>query len=391
MWLFPVTFSFLPIGTGKISALYFLPYILFLMDDSHKKIYFKTFFCIFFLAVYALFITLLNGVYDYSLPYLFTLHIIEFSPGAIYFSYLYKINKLNDEIIAKYLLISGLILSLCVLALIVSPEARDISLDLLPQYGNIDALRVSRVRGFSNGGGSDHSIQLAICAIGCIYLFMTSNQLMLKIFSLVVVICLLVSVIFVARTGFIVSIVIIVSSFLIFKRIVLKHLLYIFVSIYFMAVFSPWLIDLVDFLTDDVFTNNTLPWFLDTFSIFLSGELNSSNSELAEMIFLPTDIISNIFGAGSYSDFLTYNYSDSGFVKMVFSFGLPLTFIFSLLIVLLVFYTFKSGTDFDRLLSVFVLIVLVLTIKEPFILKIGSAHIIYFLLYKNIIRYKVVE
>lgn len=158
-----------------------------------------------------------------------------------------------------------------------------------------------------------------------------------------------------------------------------------------MAVFSPWLIDLVDFLTDDVFTNNTLPWFLDTFSIFLSGELNSSNSELAEMIFLPTDIISNIFGAGSYSDFLTYNYSDSGFVKMVFSFGLPLTFIFSLLIVLLVFYTFKSGTDFDRLLSVFVLIVLVLTIKEPFILKIGSAHIIYFLLYKNIIRYKVVE
>lgn len=139
-WMFPVTFSFFPIGTGKIAALYFLSYIFLVMRREFRIKYILSSFCLLLFIIYISFITTLNGVNDFSLPYLLLLHIVEFSPGAIYFCHRYKQGILNDEVLSLYLMFVGLILSFSVFILLSSLEIRLISLNYIPQYGNIDAL-----------------------------------------------------------------------------------------------------------------------------------------------------------------------------------------------------------------------------------------------------------
>lgn len=381
-WMFPVTFSFFPIGTGKIAALYFLSYIFLVMRREFRIKYILSSFCLLLFIIYISFITTLNGVNDFSLPYLLLLHIVEFSPGAIYFCHRYKQGILNDEVLSLYLMFVGLILSFSVFILLSSLEIRLISLNYIPQYGNIDALRLTRIRGLSNGGGSDHSIQLALCIIGCVYLFMTSKNVIIKNLSLIVILLIMSSIVFVARTGFIVAIGIVLGSLFIFKRVFFYRITSIIIILYLLALLSPFIINLIDDYTEGYFTKLTLPWFLDTFSILTNGEVNSSNSELLKMIFLPNGFVSLMFGEGSYTDFGYYRYSDSGFVKFIFSFGLPLTFFMVLAILIPIYISYRRGNHFDKLLAVALTLILLLTIKEPFILKIGTAHLLYFTIYR---------
>lgn len=352
------------------------------MRKEYRFKYILSSFYLIFFIVYVVFITTLNGVHDFSLPYLLLLHIIEFSPGAIYFCYRLQKGYLDDNIFSLYLMCAGLILSSSVFLLLSSVEMRELSLTYIPQYGNIDALRLTRIRGLSNGGGSDHSIQLALCIIGCIYLFMTAKNIIIKNLSLIVIFLVMSSIIFVARTGFVVVISVIIGSLFIFKRVVFYRTISILAFLYVLTLFSPVIIGLIDNYTDGAFTNLTLPWFLETFSIFTSGEINSSNSELLEMIFLPNGLSSLIFGVGSYSNFVNYNYSDSGFVKFIFSFGMPLTFFMIVGFVVLFFVLFKRGSQLDKIIAIGLTSILLLTLKEPFILKIGTAHLLYFSIYR---------
>lgn len=190
------------------------------------------------------------------------------------------------------------------------------------------------------------------------------------------------SIVFVARTGFIVAIGIVLGSLFIFKRVFFYRITSIIIILYLLALLSPFIINLIDDYTEGYFTKLTLPWFLDTFSILTNGEVNSSNSELLKMIFLPNGFVSLMFGEGSYTDFGYYRYSDSGFVKFIFSFGLPLTFFMVLAILIPVYISYRRGNHFDKLLAVALTLILLLTIKEPFILKIGTAHLLYFTIYR---------
>lgn len=384
LWLFPVTFSFFPIGTGKIVSIYFLFYLCVRANRSTKRMYLTLSLTLITLVLYISLVTVLTGIYDFSLPYLLTLHLIEFSPGALYFATKYRTNAVSSELLAIYLSISGFLLSSCVFLLLMSPDLRDLSERILPQYGNIDALRITRIRGFSNGGGADHSIQLALTIIGSLFVFMKSGNKPLKLLGAISIVMVLSAIMFVARTGFVLAIGVIISGLFIFRRVLFYKSFQILFILLGITIVFPQVSSTLDFFTEGVFSSKTLPWFLETFSLFTEGSINSSNSQLIDMLFLPHDMIELLFGIGAYSDFGSYRYSDSGFVKLIFSFGLPLTVLYICSITYLIYYSVKNGTDFDKLISLSCVFLLALTVKEPFLLKIGSAHILYLLAFKVI-------
>ncbi|MGF1684981.1 hypothetical protein [Photobacterium minamisatsumaniensis] len=381
-WMFPITFTFFPVGSGKIVSVYFILYLVSNLDLNLKSMLNKAVYALVTLMLYFTLLTLINNINDLTLPYLLLLHIVEFIPGAVYFSYLLQKREICDETIALYLMFAGLILSISVFLLLASHQLRILSDTFIPSYGNIDAMRVSRIRGLSNGGGADHSVQLAITSIGALYLFNKAKSSASKLLYLVCAIITIGAVSFVARTGLLIVILFLFVSIVIFNKEKIKGSILVIFSFLVILLSMPFIIPLLDNMTGGSFSSNTLPWISDLFSVITEGRINQSNSHLLEMLFLPDTLTTFLFGQGSYSDFGLYQYSDSGYVKFIFSFGVFITFLFVFFILSLCFKGFTSRSELDKLLSIFIMIMLVMTIKEPFLIKIGTVHILYLLLFK---------
>ncbi|WP_199524648.1 hypothetical protein [Pseudoalteromonas sp. bablab_jr011] len=254
---------------------------------------------------------------------------------------------------------------------------------LLPQSGNIDPLRINRVRGLSNSGGADHSMQLAICGIGYIYFYLKTSKILIRAILIALYCLLMFSTVFIARSGFLVEIVILFFSIIFFDKkkllTILIFLISISLSIFFVIMFLPF----IDYLTNDVFSEETLPWFISLFSIFTDGEINSSNKDLISMLYVPDRLDILFFGSGGYQFFLDYARSDSGYVKFIFSIGLipTVTFIFFLLYSNLKLFYKANKSNFYGILSIFIFMAILLNVKEPFLIKIGTVNMLYLSLF----------
>ena len=296
---------------------------------------------------------------------------------------MFKKNHIKIETICFYLVFSGLILSISSILSYLSYEFKLFLSEILPQAGNIDPLRLNRVRGLSNSGGADHSMQLAICGLGYIYFYISTNKIVHRIILLSLYSILMFSTMFIARTGFLVEMLALIFAIIFFDRNKVSTLFILFsaisIAIFSILTFLP----LIDYITNDVFSNETLPWFISLFSIVTDGKLNDSNVDLLQMLYLPDDFFLLLFGTGGYEFFLNYNRSDSGYVKFIFSVGL----INSLLFVSFVFYSafklFNARGDslFFGVLSIFIFLAIALNIKEPFLIKIGTVNMVYLSLF----------
>lgn len=383
---FSVTFSIFPVGIGKLASVVII-FLLFLRSGrfplcNRLGAWVPYLFLMILLMTYVSLVTTLNGVYDYSLVYLLFIHIIQFSIGGIYFASLYVDQRINDKKIMMYLTISGIFLSLFIFSLFISPGLRQWSESFIPLYGNIDPERITRIRGFSNGGGADHSIQIAITTLGACLLYLLTTNKLLKVISVIAILLTFCSNFFVARTGLLYQTIFLIIFLLYILRKNKKSLIFLGVVVVIFVVLFPVILNYADQVSDGKFSQHVLPWASQLFELLFSGKSNESNSELLKMLFLPDNIKIFLFGNGGYDFFGLYGRSDSGYVKMIFSFGIIITSLIVFFLILLSYFQFLKKDIVSIFLSVFILISLILTIKEPFILKIGTANLIYFSFYR---------
>lgn len=383
-WLSPLSFTFLPISTGNISALIFMTYVFF--EVIHKRlssIFFYIIISAISVMVYYSAVTTFNGNYDYSLTYLLFLHIVQYSTGAYFFFSLIKKGNIKIDNIAFYLLLTGILLSFSSILSYLSFDFKLILSDILPQAGNIDPLRSNRVRGLSNSGGADHSMQLAICGIGYIFFYLKHSNAFLRTAIISLYCILMFSTVFIARTGFLVEMTIFLMAIILYDKNKLSTFFItvgsITLSLFCIIMFLPF----IDYITNNVFSDETLPWFISLFSVITDGKVNDSNNDLLNMLYIPSDFSLLFFGSGGYEYFLGYNRSDSGYIKFIFSIGLVLSCLFAGFVAYSNFILFKKGREnkFFGILSLFIFMALLLNIKEPFLIKIGTVNMLYLALF----------
>lgn len=380
-WISPLSLNFLPISTGQISSIVFLLYIthsLFFRSEG------KTF--LFFILIvtasnaYYSLLTTINANYDYSLSYLLVLHVIQYGSGAYFFSDLVKRDRISIDHITNFLCLTCVILSVSALLSYLFIDFRMFLANMLPQHGNVLPEEQMRVRGLSNGGAADHSMQIALCSIGLVYKYIVSESVSKKLLYLFAFSLALIGNVFIARTGFLVSTFILISGVLLFDK---KRFQFICISLFSIGsacILILALLPLFDELTNGFFSEKTLPWFLSMFSIFTSGEVNSSNRELLSMLYIPHDLSVLLFGSGGFTYFLDSPRSDSGFIKFVFSFGVvaTLAFVTYVLYVSFTLYRMRTINKVYALFSIFLFFALILCIKEPFLIKIGTVNVLFF-------------
>lgn len=233
-----------------------------------------------------------------------------------------------------------------------------------------------RIRGLATAGGAALSVVISFGILMSVYLYFI-KYLSLQV-AVILIVIMNISNIFTGRTGLLLGL---IFSFILFILLLYKSVfnlkLFIKNILLSVVIITLFLIFLNDYkLNDDVFY-----WAFEIFINFSeSGKIESSSSnELLTMFLLPDDIIHLLFGIGFYegNQPLDYIRSDVGYIKSVFSIGLPLSiFMYALLFNLI--YKLKNIDYITKVGIPFVILLLMLIeLKEPFIYQNYLSRVIF--------------
>lgn len=246
------------------------------------------------------------------------------------------------------------------------------------QSGNLSYLTYHRAVGIACEGAL-LSLYLSIAFILCLYnIYIKKTSLIYKFLA----IFLLFVNFFVGKTGIIISTV----SLLLFILVLFKKKRIHFFDKKVIIIFFFFIVCMFLLL------HSKNPWISNAFSrtiqIFTKGINDESIQDLIQM-FKNTQIPINILLLGSGITFgktatgIVF-YNDSGYIKSIFGYGLPLAFCFYFIVYknLLNKVNQMDDTVLNKVLKYLILIFLIIEIKEPFLLKgplIFIIIIIYFL------------
>lgn len=369
--VFNLSFAAMPaISTGRVALLCML--VLYWKDILKQIFWFSrkylfTFSLIFFLVPFSLAWLAINGGEDtvmFSRALWFLLYVIISA-----FCYA-RICNFKLEVAMAYYMVAVLFQALLVLYGVSEPEFRNWVAQSLVMSGNIDFTEGVRFSGLTNSGGANLSVQLSLGVAAALILFSLSRSTWSKLYLLLIAFIICFSTIFVGRTGLYISLLSMMGFIFLSNRTL-------FIPTILIAIILPFLLyvsyassggfELVD---SDANLERTINW---AFDVFLTRESDSAKSLVSELSNVRQLGVSELLiGSGRIIEVDGSNYSkhDSGYLHSLYALGLPLSTVFY---VTLFYIYWRLLRDVDGKLKligvIFVALIFILEIKEPFIFK----------------------
>lgn len=310
--------------------------------------------------------------------------IVGYSLGRILFSDNYDIEKFQRFVFAIFSFCMLFNAILC-LAQVYDEEIRSWFEAFLyqPEDSNIDYENsLFRVRGLAAGGGAALSLANSL---GAWYFLASIAEKRINLFVGIIFAAILMSAnIFVGRTGLIACIIFFILFFgvLFFRGSRSLKIKYIFLFSLFL-VLVVYLFLLLREQLDPRITGWAFQWMFWNDSD--SG--TSSVNDLVNMLNFHDDLIIVIFGSGYFiGDSVLGYFTDSGYLKVVASIGLPLAISFYSILFFLLYKCAKVSGNMIFIIPV-VFILGISEIKEPFLIQNYAARLVYILIGGSIYHY----
>jgi len=294
LYVYNPVFSFIGIGSVKLLLVFFIIYSLFNKKTLHYLFYFKgEFFFTILLVTYSLLTSLRSNELTFKQGYLFFIWFVEsiYIPILLIVIFINEFKKYSWE---KLILIIGTIASLLSLILILNPELNEYVKYTLIAYSGEENDFYDLIRGFGLAEGLRGSYGMVQGMI----LGLCLNKVRENWYYLIIILLLIISIAFNARTGLIafpVSILILLFSFKFNIRFIIYFI--IILSMIYNIDFSS-----IDFITD---YQETFDWlskgFEDITAIFQGGSSNVGDVLFVDEVFLPSNTFEFIFGTGNFS------------------------------------------------------------------------------------------
>jgi hypothetical protein len=389
-FIYAQKFSFLSIGMGKYMTIFaiilaILHWVFILHNNIIRvnKILMAYYFSILFLLCYtSLLITYQTS--EFSFLYVIILRLTEFFFGSLGLVYLAKrIIKFKFREFLILLMAVILIQAIFIFLSFFSQEFLLWTIDILPSTGNIDPASIVRVRGFANAGGAGLSLVQGIGAYLSFFLFYSEKKSHYKILYLLITFLIASSTIPVGRTGLI-GFSLMIFAFLFISTLsdqkisqIMSFIKYVAVGI-IVAVFSYKIFVTYEyqlFLEERIF-----PFAFELFLNFsTSGNVTTDSTEdLKTMLFLPDSLKTFFIGDGfwEYGDG-NYMNTDSGYLRVLFAVGvIGLLLFYVPLFAIFWISVLYAEKQYRVFLSILYLYMLLIEIKEPFLLKPSTGIIV---------------
>ncbi len=323
--------------------------------------------------------------------------VLEGVVGA-FLMYNYLISKYSFEETLRLLGLAITIQSTIIIIVFFIPAVRQIIDGLLVVT---DARQISayRMRGFSNGGGAGLSYvqSLGVLVNGVLMIFDAKSRRKYLFYSILI----LISQMFVARTGLLFSFLLLIATIVqeSYNRKSLRKLVGQFVvgALLIVGIFKVSMALMGD-QTKIVFEQLVLTRAFEFYYNYEeSGTLETrSTNVLEKMYFLPDNDLHLLFGkglwdaAGQSASTLTFGRkvnSDVGFVRMIFAFGIILTVVYYSMFIYFLKEIYKS--PYGRKTFILLLVLLMLfalgETKEPFLMRMSGTIKILIIFYGLIV------
>jgi len=399
VYLYSIVLNNIPIGLDKIITVLSI----FLVFPFHIKKFKKFILENIILIKYLILLILLIGIVgfslvinmsnDISLLYSLILRVTVFYiPILLILFYLSIKYRHGDfaELVLKFLLVIISLQSVFIIWSFFDIKFKMFVDSLLPYIGNIDEDNLIRMRGFSNSSGASLSIVQGIGTYITFYFLSKIKSQYLRALLVSILILNFSSLVFTGRTGMLLFFI----SFFLYTLItfnnikqtvnIFLNILYSIIIIYLIVVF------LRQFFPHSYLFLETriLPWAFELFVGNEHGISTQSTDALANMIHFPNSFKTLIIGDGIYERW--YTLSDSGYVRYMYAMGLigTITLIASLLYLVIYIkkYYFIDSKSYIWLLSLMISVILV-DIKEPFLIKPQVYPLFTIILFSFVINY----
>lgn len=247
----------------------------------------------------------------------------------------------------------------------------------LSETANIDYLtREFRLRGIASGGAANLSL-----FHGTMLILLQALYIKKKIgfiYFLVSSITIFISLLLIGRTGIVVAIVGIalfhlLSLLMSRKKISIRRIL-LYTTIVSIVVIAPPVLALL-------FPENLLAYSITFFYQGVEGvQKEGTTQALLRMINIPDQWEKLLFGVGAHSgDFSLKRTYDLGYMRMFTALGIPVAVLFYIYVAYLAQFVFKM-TNYKSFWVVFMVIMFIVEIKEPFIFKGYSARMMWLMI-----------
>jgi len=400
LFFYGLVFNAIPISTSKLSLIYIIIFFLkqgFLIDLFKIKILNYCLLVWVFISSYYLIISSLNPSSSLSFFVQTAWYFIEGVFGSFL---LYKYIITTYGLVGSLVLVRNVFLAQSVFIIItfVNLEFRE-SVNQLLVVNDKRYLNPFRMKGFANSGGAGLSyLQMVGVLISCILYIIDKRKSSYK--HILIAILIVISQIFVARTGMLFSILIIIATFLQqsinngsifnFIRVILISLLS--VNVLYIGVLKIMPTEQV-YVFEETVLNRAFE-FIDSYEETGSFSTQSTDLLMSEMYFLPSTTVGLLFGEALWDDppgtrdyFHRKVDSDVGYVRLIFAVGLMMTVLFYS-----IYYLYIKNILCKSDLSHIKIIIIVLAFvfifgesKEPFLVRSSGIVKSLFLLYYIII------
>jgi len=396
IYIYAIKLSMLPLGLDKV-VLIFLSLLIFpfhiktfLTFLKNNTVIIKYFGLLILLFAYNGLIFSFNISNDFTLFYSLILRLTVFYFPIVFILFYLNVHRHNNfYFLLKLLLFVITIQSVLILISFINFDFKIFVDNLLPYTGNIDVTRLDRMRGFSNTSGASLSIVQGIGAYIALLLLDKTNITHNKIIYLIFILINILALLFVARTGLVLFLVTSSIYFLItISYKTLKSLFYIllgFIIIFYIVLNFQTMLD-PKYI--ELFYIKILPWALELFSNLSNGSATTaSNQELWNMIHFPNNFKTLCFGDGIFDR--PYTLSDSGYVRYIYAMGIVGTglLLFTIIypILTIIKYIKKNKKEFFWV-TILISFMLLIEIKEPFLLKPQVYPLLLLLLFSYVIH-----
>ena len=384
--------GFLPLNSSKLVVIIFLLINILLPPLRNSNTSTSNLLKYILLYLSFIWISLLsdfiNQTYEYKLTYILFLSIVEYLLGAFLIGV--TVTRYFDR--HQYLFIISTAIFLQAIFILVSfnsIEFRAFVDSILKESGNtIHGLTNRRVRGFSHSASSGLSLIQSCGVMVSIYLIASVYKVRNVIILSVYIVAIFLSTIFVGRLGLIISSMYLLAFITI--NAISRNKIKSIVSMISIGVVSAFVISI---LLEIIYTDN-ISYFIDViskwsfeiyYSYMESEELyaQSSSTLFKSMLFIPTDIKTMIIGGGKYYDSDTINAikSDSGYIRLLFSIGLSAVIYYYMWFIGATKIILKHSSTTRLYYFLFLVAIFISEIKEPFLLKPGTARTFFLILF----------
>lgn len=367
-------FGVLPISIDKIFIILGIGVLFFVKKPQRIVFFSRTYFLFILFAIHGVMISLNHNYEINHQVYRFLLFITEtYILSFLLFGAYIKLFKKDLKYFYKIVLYCMTIQSILIIFSFLNSSIFDV-LDMLTPMGdtNIDEDSFRVYRGLWNNSGSSNSVVLSIGALISLYFFSLENKKRYLIYLLPIFLATAIN----GRTGVLfIFIFIFIYGYLnsargqFIRTLVVASLLLIVAQN-----------GVIYFFSQSNRSNQISEWYNQAFEIFDSDKKGGQDaaSFKENHFFLPQKKLEVLIGSGIDTD----NYSaqlgsDSGIIKNIFSFGLPITIIFYLLLYNKIRKSDKSKLKHERLITIGLILLLIIgETKEPFLLKTFMAKIV---------------